>query len=71
MSSQDESSRKAKTARKKNKMAQRKAKKTIKVRDLKPTKDAKSGRKHHHRRSQTTVKTVNDGAGDGAGKWDY
>jgi hypothetical protein len=32
MSSQDESSRKAKTARKKNKMAQRKAKKTIKVR---------------------------------------
>ena len=51
-------------------MAQEKAKKTIKVRDLKPTKDAKGGRKHHHR---TTVKTVNDGGWgpDGAGKWDY
>jgi hypothetical protein len=70
MSSQGESSRKAKPTRKKNKMAQEKAKKTIKVRDLKPTKDAKGGRKHHHR---TTVKTVNDGGWgpDGAGKWDY
>jgi hypothetical protein len=30
-------------------MAQKKAKKTIKVRDLKPTKDAKGGnRKHGH-----------------------
>jgi hypothetical protein len=68
MSSQDESSRKAKPTRKKNKMAEKKAKKTIKSRDLKPTKDAKGGRKHH-RRSRTTV---NDGTvNDGAGKWDY
>jgi hypothetical protein len=29
--------------RKKNKMAQKKAKKNVKVRDLKPTKDAKGG----------------------------
>ena len=43
MSSQDESSRKAKPTRKKNKMEQKKAKKTIKVRDLKPTKDVKGG----------------------------
>jgi hypothetical protein len=43
MSSQDESSRKAKTTRKKNKMAQKKAKKIIKVRDLKPAKDTKGG----------------------------
>jgi len=43
MSSQDESSLKAKPTRKKNKMKQKKAKKTIKVRDLKPTKDAKGG----------------------------
>ena len=49
-------------------MEQKEAKKTIKVRDLKPTKDAKGGRKHHRRR-QTTV---NDGTvNDGAGKWDY
>jgi hypothetical protein len=43
MSSQDESSRKAKPTRKKNKMEQKKAKKTIKVRDLKPKKDVKGG----------------------------
>jgi hypothetical protein len=43
MSSQDESSRKAKTNEKKNKMAQKKAKKIIKVRDLKPAKDIKGG----------------------------
>jgi hypothetical protein len=42
--SQDESSQKAKPTRKKNKMAQKKAKKTIKLRDLKPTRDAKGGR---------------------------
>jgi hypothetical protein len=48
MNSQDESSRKAKTTRKKNKMAPKKAKKTIKLRDLKPTKDAKGGRSGHH-----------------------
>jgi hypothetical protein len=40
MSSQDESSRKAKPTRKKNKMAEKKANKTIKARDLKPAKDA-------------------------------
>jgi hypothetical protein len=44
MTSQDESSRKAKPTRKKNKMAQKKTKKTNKVRDLKPKKDAKGGR---------------------------
>jgi hypothetical protein len=43
MSSQDESSRKAKPTRKKNKMAQKKEAKKIKVRDLKPKKDAKGG----------------------------
>jgi len=47
MSSQDESSRKAKPTRKKNKMAQKKAKK-IKEPDLTPAKDAKGGRKRHH-----------------------
>jgi hypothetical protein len=46
MSSQDESSRKAKPTRKKNKMAHKKAKKTIKTRDLKATKDAKGGGQH-------------------------
>jgi hypothetical protein len=44
MNSQDESSRKAKATRKTTKMTQKKAKITIKVRDLKPTKDAKGGR---------------------------
>jgi hypothetical protein len=39
MSSQDESSRKAKPTRKKNKMAQKKAKKKIKEPDLTPVKD--------------------------------
>jgi hypothetical protein len=50
MSSQDESSRKAKPTRKKNKMAQKKAKKIIKVRDLKPKKDAKGGNGYGNRR---------------------
>ena len=49
MSSQDESSRKAKPTRKKNKMAQKKAKITIKARDLMPAKDAKGGGHHGHR----------------------
>ena len=44
MSSQDESSRKAKTTRKKNKM---KEKKTLQVRDLTPTKDVRGGNRHH------------------------
>ena len=43
MSSQDESSRKADPTRKKNEMEQKKEKKTIKLRDLKPTKDVKGG----------------------------
>ena len=49
MSFQDESSRKAKPNRKKNKMTEKKAKKTIKVRDLMPAKDAKGGGHHRHR----------------------
>jgi flagellar hook-length control protein FliK len=49
MSSQDEISWKAKPTRKKNKMSQRKAKKTIEVRDLMPLRDAKGGRHHRHR----------------------
>ena len=48
MSSQDESSRKAKPTRKKNKMSQKKAKITIKARDLMPAKDAKGGGHHRH-----------------------
>jgi hypothetical protein len=48
MSSQDESSRKAKPTRKKNKMAQKKAKETIKDRDMTPAKDAYGGHKRHH-----------------------
>jgi len=43
MSFQDENSRKAKPNRKKNKMTEKKAKKTIKLRDLEPTKDAIGG----------------------------
>ena len=35
--------------RRKNKMSQKKAKKTIQVRDLMPLKDAKGGRHHRHR----------------------
>src|SRR6476659_7378627 len=49
MSSQDESSRKAKPTRKKNNMSQKKAKKTIQLRDLMPLRDAKGGRHHRHR----------------------
>ena len=33
--------------RKKNKMKEKKAKKTIKVRDLKPTKDVRGGNRRH------------------------
>jgi hypothetical protein len=43
MSFQDESSQKAKANRKKNKMTEKRAKKTIKLRDLEPTKDAMGG----------------------------
>jgi hypothetical protein len=51
MSSQDESSRKAKTTRKKNKMKEKKAKKTLQVRDLTPTKDVSGGnRRRFHGR---------------------
>jgi len=49
MSSQDESSRKAKTTRKENYMSQKKVKKIIQIRDLMPLKDAKGGRHHRHR----------------------
>jgi hypothetical protein len=48
MSSQDESSRKAKPTRKKNKMSQKKARKTMQVRDLMPLTDAKGGGHHRH-----------------------
>jgi hypothetical protein len=47
MSSQDESSRKAKTTRKKNKMKEKKEKKTLQVRDLTPTKDVRGGNRRH------------------------
>jgi hypothetical protein len=43
MSFQDESSRKAKPKRKKDKMTEKRAKKNIKLRDLEPTKDAIGG----------------------------
>jgi hypothetical protein len=43
MSFQNESSRKAKANRKKNKMTEKRVKKTIKLRDLEPTKDAIGG----------------------------
>jgi hypothetical protein len=44
MNFQDESSWKAKPTRNKNQISQKKAKKTIKLGDLKPIKDAKGGR---------------------------
>jgi hypothetical protein len=50
MSSQDESSRKAKTTRKKNKMKEKKARKTLQVRDLTPTKDVRGGNRRHRGR---------------------
>jgi len=44
---------------------------SIKVRDLKPVKDAKGGgRKHHHHHRQDTPK-VNTDNPTGAGLWDY
>jgi hypothetical protein len=46
LSSQDESSPTVKTTRKKNEMPQKKVKKIIKVRDLKPAKDTKGGRRN-------------------------
>ena len=48
MSSQDESSRKAKPTRKKNKMAQKKTKKKIKEPDLTPAKDVEGGHRRRH-----------------------
>jgi hypothetical protein len=47
MSSQNESSRKAKTTRKKNKMKEKKARKTHQARDLTPTKDVRGGNRRH------------------------
>jgi hypothetical protein len=41
----------------------------IKVRDLKPKKDAKGGRKHHHHRYQPSP--PNSYGPNGVGKWDY
>jgi len=54
MSSQDESSRKAKPERK-NHMSQKKVKKTIQVRDLMPLKDARGGRHHRHRHTSVLL----------------
>jgi len=49
MSFQDESSRKAKTTKRKNKMKEKKARKTLQLRDLEPTKDVFGGnRRHRH-----------------------
>jgi len=47
MSSQNESSRKAKTTKKKNKMKERKAKTTLQARDLTPVKDVRGGNRRH------------------------
>jgi hypothetical protein len=49
MSSQNESSRKAKTTRKKNKMKEKKARKILQVRDLTPTNDVRGGNRRHRR----------------------
>jgi len=44
----------------------------IKVRDLKPKKDAIGGQKHHHHHHRPSQTTVTGGIGpDGVGKWDY
>jgi hypothetical protein len=49
MSSQNESSWKAKTTKRKNKMKEKKARKTLQLRDLEPTKDVFGGnRRHRH-----------------------
>jgi hypothetical protein len=65
MSSQDESSRKAKTTRKKNKMKEKKAKKTLQVRDLTPARDPRGGNRCHrgnafglHRQAQRNVNGI-------------
>jgi len=63
MSSQKESSRKAKPTRKKNKMAQKETKKTIKARDLKPRKDAKGGRRSHRGHQVASLSNQRDGPG--------
>jgi hypothetical protein len=44
-------------------MAQKKSKKTIKARDLKPTKDAKGGRRGHRSRQNTSLSDQRDGPG--------
>jgi hypothetical protein len=45
---------------------------SIKVRDLKPVKDAKGGgRKHHHHHHRQDTPKVNTDNPTGAGLWDY
>jgi len=44
-------------------MAQKKSKKTIKARDLKPTKDAKGGRRAHRGHQNTSLSNQRDGPG--------
>jgi len=65
MSSQDESSRKVKTTRKKSKMKEKKAKKTLQVRDLTPTRDPRGGNRRHcghafglHRQARRNVNGI-------------
>ena len=67
MNSQDESSQKAKPTRKKNKMSQKKAKKTIEVRDLVPAKDAKGGGHHRHRHTSLSNQKEESGHAPGGG----
>ena len=55
MSSQEESSPKAKPTRKKNKMKEKKAKKTIQLRDLTPTKDVRGGHRRFRGRLMTQL----------------
>jgi hypothetical protein len=52
--------RKAKPTRKKNKMTQKKANKTIRIRDLEPAKDAKGGRHHRGHRHTSLLNQKED-----------
>ena len=58
MNSQEESSWKAKPTRKENYMSQKKAKKTIQVRDLTPLKDVRGGRHHRHRHTSALTQNL-------------
>jgi hypothetical protein len=67
MSSQDESSRKAKTMKGNlNNMAIKKTKFSIKVRDLMPAKDANGGRHGHHGHQFTSLLNQKEGPGANA-----